>query len=63
MFNEHVAQYLKDIMFDPQTSGGLLISVGEDDLNKLEIGLKERNVEYSIIGKVVNKEEFRIYVS
>jgi len=63
VFNEHVAQYLKDIMFDPQTSGGLFISVGEDDLNKLEIGLKERNVEYSIIGKVVNKEEFRIYVS
>lgn len=42
-----------EIIFDPQTSGGLLIAVPSQDANKLARELKSRSVAYWIVGDVI----------
>jgi selenide,water dikinase len=44
-----------EILFDPQTSGGLLIAVAENKLDELARALGSRKVEFWIIGQVVPK--------
>lgn len=44
-----------EILFDPQTSGGLLIAVAEDKLDALRRALTARKVEFWIIGQVIPK--------
>jgi selenide, water dikinase len=44
---------LNEILFDPQTSGGLLIAVAETKLDALVRALKSRNVEPWVIGAVI----------
>ena len=39
-----------DCLYDPQTSGGLLIAVKEDQLDRLTTQLKEKGCESSVIG-------------
>ena len=41
-------------LVDPQTSGGLLISVGELALSKVEAALRAASVHYTIIGEMVD---------
>lgn len=62
VFDKEVDQYLKDIMYDPQTSGGLLISVNAEDLTKLENNLKSLNVDYRVIGEVKNQDDHILHV-
>lgn len=62
IFEKEVEQYLKDIMYDPQTSGGLLISVSAEDLIKLENNLKSLDIDYRVIGEVKNKDEHILHV-
>lgn len=50
-----VDEYLMDIMYDPQTSGGLLMSTDENDADRCFKELKENNVEAFIAGKVIEK--------
>lgn len=45
------------LLFDPQTSGGLLISVAEEKSEMLLSRLRERFVSPSVIGRVVEREE------
>jgi len=61
-FNGDISQELKDILFDPQTSGGLLISVNKDKADFLLNELKGNPTEFKIIGEVVEKKEFSIIV-
>lgn len=57
------AQYLEDIMFDPQTSGGLLFAVPEGKADKLMKLLSERNkTTCAIIGKVKEKSDYPIEI-
>jgi selenide,water dikinase len=42
-----------EILFDPQTSGGLLIAVPQEQANALARELKSRSVSYWIVGDVV----------
>lgn len=61
-FNDRVTQEMQDILFDPQTSGGLLISVEAnkaDDLLKL---LENSPTQYGLIGEVIEKQEKYILV-
>jgi len=52
--NKEIPDYLMDILFDPQTSGGLLISVSEDKTEELLNQLKTKNIRTAcVIGKVV----------
>ena len=57
----NVPDYLRDIFFDPQTSGGLLISVPEPDAESLINMMHEQGIEEaSIIGEVVGKPKDKI---
>lgn len=56
---ENISEDYKDLLFDPQTSGGLLISVPENeaqsiinDMNKIGMDTK-----FAIIGKVVERQD------
>ncbi|GKX31242.1 selenide, water dikinase [Vallitalea longa] len=55
---------LETALYDPQTSGGLLISVAEDKVQKLIDELnKEKCLCASIIGKVYKKDETEKYIN
>ena len=62
--NPSVPQYLQDILYDPQTSGGLLIAVPKVRAARLLKKLHEQGVaEAAIIGKVVAETRGRIKVN
>ncbi len=58
---EDVSPYLIDILFDPQTSGGLLISVQEEEAEALLRSLQGAGLkDVSIIAEVVTEPQGRI---
>lgn len=52
-------EYMLDLFFDPQTSGGLLISADKEQTELILKELKEAGMdtEYAVIGQVLDKEE------
>jgi len=63
-FAPSVDRLVQDILFDPQTSGGLLISVAPERADDLVSELKERGVdEPARIGEVVTAPRERIVVA
>lgn len=54
--------YIDDLVFDPQTSGGLLITADEKRANKIMQALKDSPYPGAIIGEVTKKREKRLYV-
>jgi selenide, water dikinase len=52
-----VSEELKALLFDPQTAGGLLISVAEEDGSRLLQQLREQGVRVSEIGDVVAQDQ------
>jgi len=57
-FGPHVDRVLQDISFDPQTSGGLLISIPGAQADALLAGLKENGIPHAaIIGEVTETSE------
>jgi selenide,water dikinase len=62
-FAETVPRTLQDLLFDPQTSGGLLISVNDVHCNELVSALKEGGIaDAAHIGDIVDSQEERISV-
>jgi len=62
-FSDSIKQEIRDIMYDPQTSGGLLIAVPEKSLELLMEELRKRNkTDFNVIGKVKAKSEYAITV-
>ncbi len=62
-FADNIKQEIKDIMYDPQTSGGLLISVPEERFEKLMEELRTKNkTDFNVVGKVKAKGEHSIEV-
>ncbi len=55
-------QYMLDLLYDPQTSGGLLISIKKENVEILMKELENSPVEYAIIGEVIEKREYCIEV-
>jgi selenide, water dikinase len=54
---------IQDILFDPQTSGGLLICVQSDRANDLLYALKQKGIhDAAIVGQVVPEPKGRIVV-
>ena len=57
-FEKDIPVYMKDILFDPQTSGGLLISIEKENANKLlDYYSKNLKTEFNIVGQVTEKQE------
>jgi len=62
-FSSSVDRILQDVLFDPQTSGGLLISVENESAEDLCAELQESGMkEAAIIGHVVSEPEGKIVV-
>jgi selenide,water dikinase len=62
-FAETVPRTLQDLLFDPQTSGGLLISVSDVHCNDLVSALKNGGITYAArIGEVIENQEEKISV-
>jgi selenide,water dikinase len=62
-FNPTVPAHLQDLLFDPQTSGGLLIAVSKAKAPRLLSKLHSRALSHSApIGKVVAEHKSRINV-
>ncbi len=56
-----VPNLLVDVFYDPQTSGGLLISLPSGDAERLVAGLKEEgHISSSIVGEVVEEPSGKI---
>lgn len=53
---------LEEILYDPQTSGGLLISLPEQYADELLEKLNKLEIKSAIVGKVVEKEEKDVVV-
>lgn len=63
VYLENVEDVLADLMFDPQTSGGLLISVEEEKADELYQKLnKKLKFGAFIVGCVRKKQDYDIYV-
>ena len=53
---------LRTLLFDPQTAGGLLFSVAQEDSEKLLKALQDKGLPATRIGEVVDKQEKWIIV-
>jgi len=53
---------LEEIMYDPQTSGGLLISLPENEAHELLEKLNTLEIKSAIVGKVIEKQEKAVIV-
>lgn len=53
---------MEEVLFDPQTSGGLLFAVDENDADELLDELKAANMPASIVGEVTERQSTAIKV-
>jgi selenide,water dikinase len=60
--NPAVQENMRNILLDPQTSGGLLICVNSEDLSGLIRDMADRNVSAAHVGFVEEEREKRIIV-
>ena len=54
--------FLEEMMYDPQTSGGLLASVSKEDLNSVLEAFKKENRECYVIGEITDLKDKNIIV-
>jgi selenide,water dikinase len=62
-FAPSVKQEYRDLLFDPQTSGGLLISIAEAAATEALAALQRHGVNGNQVGEVVRKKSPLIYVT
>lgn len=61
-FGEGVAFGLEELLFDPQTSGGLLVSVPKGAAEELLQELQKLELPAGMVGEIVDKGEKEIWV-
>ena len=56
---QYVKEHFVDLLYDPQTSGGLLLSVPPECVSQMmeELSKKQLDTQVSIIGRVIPREE------
>lgn len=59
---KNVESWMEDILFDPQTSGGLLVSLSKEESLKLMKEFEEKNIPAWVIGEAIEKEDKYIVV-
>ena len=60
---ENIPFAMEEILFDPQTSGGLLISLSKEEAPALLTKLKEVGLPAEIVGEVLEKTDTEILVT
>ena len=60
---ENVSFAMEEVLFDPQTSGGLLLAVDPADTAALEQELRAAGLPESIVGEILPKKEIEITVT
>ena len=60
---EHVPFALQEILFDPQTSGGLLLAVAPEEAENLRDELQKARLPAQIVGEITEKQDAEIVVS
>lgn len=58
----NVEQWIEDVLFDPQTSGGLLISLPKKEVDDIMRELNKLDIKSAVIGEVIAKETVPIIV-
>lgn len=61
--DEHVDQNLLKLMFDPQTAGGMLISVSNERADALLARLRDNYPQATIVARVIEKRSHSIVVN
>jgi selenide,water dikinase len=61
-FSENVAQEHRNLLFDPQTSGGLLIAISPESAEAAIAALERHGVSARRIGRVVAKKTPLLFV-
>lgn len=61
-FADNVDFAWQEVLFDPQTSGGLLISVHSKDTEKLLKDLQDAGINASCVGKIKKEDKYKINV-
>jgi selenide,water dikinase len=61
-YADSVPQELRTILYDPQTAGGLLISIAATDAERLMKAMQDRGVPVALIGDVVATEKPSIQI-
>jgi selenide, water dikinase len=59
-FANSISYAQRMLLFDPQTSGGLLMSVSQDNVDRLIKELEQRGVQAAIIGEIIQKDSAMI---
>ena len=54
--------WIKLLGFDPQTSGGLLVSVDSSDVNNVMKELEKLDLQSAVIGEIIEKKDKAIYL-
>lgn len=62
-FAQSLERYVRDIVYDAQTSGGMLIAIDEKSADDLLKALIDQDVDAVAIGRVMPKDKFTIYIA
>lgn len=61
-WEKNIPQEIRDLFYDPQTSGGLLIAVPPEKVDKLLVRLQEKGTAAAVIGQVEPRGAKHIFV-
>lgn len=62
-YRNKIEAVIDDIMFDPQTSGGLLLAVDPQDVDNALKGLANYSLNpYAVVGEIIEKDKYSIYI-
>ena len=59
---QNISFGMEEVLFDPQTSGGLLIAVDPLDVEKMVSEMQECGLPAAVVGEIVERQEVEIYV-
>lgn len=62
VFFKNISFGMEEVLFDPQTSGGLLLAVHPEDAKVMVDKMQESGLPAAIVGEITEKKEFEIYV-
>lgn len=59
---QNVSFAIEEVLFDPQTSGGLLVSTDQADAEKIVVQMQKLGLPAAIVGQITEKQEKTIIV-